>query len=217
MLPIHVHFISFWNLLVPSPYCSFIAILSSLYHILIIVFSAPCSLAYMFFSSYTRAKSQSYRHIMVGFLPHSDTLHTFTTYYHSALFMNNNKTITIILPQKIWNNIHHDTIYIYNYVGIKTMFRKLPHRRDVPAGSTPRASSSAFSRTALKPGTEGKSQEKTWVTIDVRNPKFPDREMIYGIFSTSICWFTLIYTQWPAVKSSRWHPFLLAFSLNLGD
>lgn len=113
MLPIHVHFISFWNLLVPSPYCSFIAILSSLYHILIIVFSAPCSLAYMFFSSYTRAKSQSYRHIMVGFLPHSDTLHTFTTYYHSALFMNNNKTITIILPQKIWNNIHHDTIYIY--------------------------------------------------------------------------------------------------------
>ena len=41
--------------------------------------------------------------------------------------------------------------------------------------------------------------------------------MIYGIFSTSICWFTLIYTQCPAVKSSRWHPFLLGFSLNLGD
>lgn len=101
---------------------------------------------------------------MVGFLPHFDTLHTFTTYYDSALLRIKWK-ITIILPQNFWNNIHHDIIYIYD-VGIKTMFRKLPHRRDVPAGSTPRAPSSAFSRTALKPGTEGKSQEKTWVTIE---------------------------------------------------
>ena len=133
------------------------------YHILIMVLFRPMfSCLHPFFHLIPRAKSQSYRRIMVGVLPHFNKLHTFTTHYDSAVLWIIIKK-TIILPQNIWNNIHHDTIYIYIYImwELNQCSGDFPFsERCFSAGSTRRAPSSAFSRTALKPGTGGKSPVK---------------------------------------------------------
>ena len=194
MLPIHVHFISFWNLCVPLPRIvgSFKTLFPSYHTSSSWFYYAPCSLGYIPESIpfIPRAKSHLHRRIMVGFLPHFDSLHT---YFPNILWLflpfyeTWKKTITTIIyfPKIFWNNIHHN-MYIYLYLIIHihihleilnsfptTILTKTHHLERRPRWGHP--TSSKFC--VLKDCTEtwnkgniwGENLSKIWGSIGQRN------------------------------------------------
>ena len=136
MLPIHVHFISFWNLLVPSPYCSFIAILSSLYHILIMVLFRPMfSCLHPFFSSYTPGQIA----IVSPYHGRFPTSFRYITYFHNILwfcpFKNNMKNNNHTSPKFLKQHPPRHNIYIYMMWELKQCSGNFPIGEMSPLGA----------------------------------------------------------------------------------